>query len=198
MNPHKAPSATPFAMVASFWLNRQLIMHMTRREIAARYSGTLFGMAWSFIHPLLMLAVYTFVFSVIFKSRWGLGANESRTDFAIILFAGMIMFGIFSEMINRAPMLIVSNVNYVKKVVFPLEVLPWVALISILFQSAVSLMVLLVAQLLFKFAIPWTIIILPVVLLPLIFFCMGLAWFLAALGVFVRDINQFASVLTTC
>lgn len=184
-------------MLASLWRHRQLIWQMTRREVSARYRGSLLGLAWSFLNPLLMLLVYTFVFSVVFKARWGTDLNESRIDFAILLFAGMIVFGLFSETVNRAPGLIVSNVNYVKKVVFPLEILPWVSLGSVLFHSLVSLGVLLTLQLLVKLTLPWTIILFPLVLLPLILACLGLAWFLAALGVFVRDISQITSVLTT-
>jgi lipopolysaccharide transport system permease protein len=115
-------------------------------DISSRYRGSLIGLAWSFINPILLLLVYTFVFSVIFKSRWGTDPNESRTDFAIILFAGMIVFNLFSEIVNRAPGLVISNVNYVKKVVFPLEILPWVALGSALFHTMISLFVLLLVQ----------------------------------------------------
>ena len=197
MNPHRAHPASPLAIFTSLWNNRQLILQMTQREIAGRYTGSLIGSAWSFIHPLLMLIIYTFVFSVVFKARWGADENESKTEFAIILFAGMIVFSIFSEVVNRAPSLILSNVNYVKKVVFPLEILPWVALGASLFHAGASLLVLLAVQLLFKVMLPWTVILFPLVLLPLIFFSMGLAWFLAAMGVFIRDIGQITSVVTT-
>ena len=197
MNPHRAHPASPLAIFTSLWNNRQLILQMTQREIAGRYTGSLIGSAWSFIHPLLMLIIYTFVFSVVFKARWGADENESKTEFAIILFAGMIVFNIFSEVVNRAPSLILSNVNYVKKVVFPLEILPWVALGASLFHAGASLLVLLAVQLLFKVVLPWTVILFPLVLLPLIFFSMGLAWFLAAMGVFIRDIGQITSVVTT-
>ncbi len=197
MDPHQAHPASPRAMFESLWRNRQLIAQLTRRDVASRYRGSMIGLAWSFINPLLMLAIYTFVFSVIFKSHWGSAENESKMDFAIILFAGMIVFGIFSEMVNRAPGLIISNVNYVKKVVFPLEVLPWVALGSTLFHSLISLIALLLVQAIFKFSLPWTIILLPLVLLPLVFFSMGLAWFLAAMGVFLRDTGQITGVITT-
>ncbi len=197
MHPHKIYETSPAAMFASLWRNRQLIWQMTRREVAGRYRGSLLGLAWSFLNPLLMLLVYTFVFSVVFKSRWGVGVGESKADFAIILFAGMIVFSFFAEIINRAPGLIISNVNYVKKVVFPLEILPWVALGSVLFHSLVSLIVLLLLQLIVNLSLPWTVLLFPFVLLPLIFACMGLAWFLAALGVFVRDIGQITSVFTT-
>ncbi len=170
---------------------------MTRREIAGRYRGSLIGGAWSFIYPLLMLAIYTFVFSVIFKSRWGGDQNESKAEFAIILFAGMIVYNIFSEVVNRAPTLIITNANFVKKVVFPLEILPWVDLGASLFHAGASLFILIVAQLLFKMTLPWTVLLIPMVLLPLILFSMGLAWFLAAIGVFVRDIGQITSVVTS-
>ena len=196
MNAHQVPSPTPSAMFKSLWRNRLLIWQMTQRDIAARYRGSVIGLAWSFINPLLMLLVYTFVFSVVFKARWGV-EEESRTDFAILLFAGMIVFGLFAEMINRAPGQIVSNANYVKKVVFPLEILSWVSLGSVLFHSLVSLAVLLLAQLLINLSLPWTVILFPLVLLPLIFASLGGAWFLAALGVYVRDIGQITAVFTT-
>lgn len=197
MNPHQSHPATPKAMFASFWHNRQLILQMTRRDIAGRYRGSIIGLAWSFVNPLLMLVVYTFVFSVVFKARWGIGGEESKADFAIILFTGMIVFNLFAEIINRAPGQIISNANYVKKVVFPLEILSWVSLGSVLFHSLVSLAVLLLAQLIINLSLPWTIIFFPLVLLPLIFASLGAAWFLAALGVYVRDIGQVTTVLTT-
>ena len=184
-------------MFRSFWLNRHLIEQMTRREIAARYRGSVMGVAWSFITPLLMLAVYTFVFSVVFKARWGISGNESRADFAIILFAGLTVFGLFSEVINRAPRQIVSNANYVKKVVFPLEILSWVSMGSVLFNSLISLVVLLLAQLVVNRSLPWTVVLFPLVLLPLIFASLGVAWFLASLGVYIRDIGQITTVFTT-
>src|SRR5258706_3073055 len=184
-------------MFEALWLTVKITGKWTRREVAGRYRGLLLGLAWSFLNPLLMLLVYTFVFSVVFKSRWGVGVGESKADFAIILFAGMIVFSFFAEIINRAPGLIISNVNYVKKVVFPLEILPWVSLGSVLFHSLVSLIVLLLLQLIVNLSLPWTALFFPLVLLPLLFACMGLAWFLAALGVFVRDVGQITSVVTT-
>ena len=196
-NPHQSQPASPMAMFRSLWRNRQLILQMARRDIDSRYRGSLVGLAWSFINPILMLLVYTFVFSVVFKARWNVGGDESKTDFAIILFAGMIVFNLFAEIVNRAPGLITSNVNYVKKVVFPLEILPGVALGSALFHSLISLFVLLLAQFIFNLSLPWTIIFFPLVLLPLIFFSMGIAWFLAAIGVFVRDVGQITGILTT-
>jgi len=116
MNTHPAPSSTPSAMFRSLWRNRQLIWQMTRREIAARYRGSMIGLAWLFINPLLMLLVYTFVFSVVFKARWGI-EEESKTDFAIILFTGVIIFGLFfghfAEIVSYAPKLFIYKTNSV-------------------------------------------------------------------------------------
>jgi len=197
MDPHQAHPTTPLAMFTSLWRNRQLILQLARRDVISRYRGSLMGLAWSFLTPLLMLVVYTFVFSVVFKARWNINVEESKTDFAIILFTGMIVFNLFAEIVNRAPGLIVSNTNYVKKVVFPLEIFSWVTLGSVLFHSLVSLVVLLLAQIVLNHSLPWTVIFFPLVLLPLIFASVGVAWFLAALGVFVRDIGQLTSVFTT-
>lgn len=190
-------SASPMEMVASFWRNRQLILQMSKREALGRYRGSVMGLAWSFFNPLLMLVIYTFVFSIVFKARWGLGADESKTDFAIVLFVGLIVHGLFAECINRAPSLIISNANYVKKVVFPLEILPWVAFGSALFHTAISLIVLLLAQLILNQRVPLTAALFPLVLTPLVFGSMGLAWFLASLGAYLRDVSQITSMFTT-
>lgn len=190
-------SASPVEMIASFWCNRQLILQMGKREAIGRYRGSIMGLAWSFFNPLLMLVIYTFVFSVVFKARWGIGADESKTDFAIILFVGLIVHGLFAECINRAPTLIISNVNYVKKVIFPLEILPWIVFSSALFHTAISLVVLLLAQLIFNQHIPLTAVFFPLVLIPLMFGTMGLAWFLASLGVYLRDVSQITGLFTT-
>ena len=145
-------SATPVEMVTSLWRNRQLINASAKREVLGRYRGSALGLLWSFFNPLFMLSVYTFVFSEVFKSRWS-GGSDSKTEFALVLFAGLIMFNLFAECINRAPGLILSNVNYVKKVVFPLEILPWVALLSAMFHGLISLGVWLLAYLVF-FGLP--------------------------------------------
>lgn len=155
------------------------------------------GIAWSFFNPLIMLAVYTFVFSVVFKSRWGAGVEADKGSFAILLFTGMIIHGMFSECVNRAPSLVVSNVNYVKKVQFPLEALPWISLGAALFHSAISLIVLLVVQFVLTGSLLWTGIFIPVVITPLVLFTMGIAWFLAALGVYVRDVAQTVGIITS-
>jgi lipopolysaccharide transport system permease protein len=189
-------SISPKEMLASSWRHRELSKTLIKREVAGRYRGSIFGILWSFFNPVFMLAVYTFVFSVVFKARWNTG-SDSKTEFALVLFAGLIVFNLFAECINRAPSLILANINYVKKVVFPLEVLPVVALGSALFHALISLSVWLIAYL-FLFGTPHiTVLLLPLVILPLLLLIMGLTWGLAALGVYLRDVSQFIGIITT-
>ena len=197
MNPHAAQPISLKALIRSLWNNRQLIMQMTRREVVGRYKGSAIGLLWSFLNPVLMLTVYTFVFSVVFKARWGVGGDESKTQFAVVLFVGMIVHGLFAEVLNRAPFLILSNVNYVKKVIFPLEILPVITMGAALFHSLVSLVVLLTAFVIFNSYLYWTVIFTPLVLLPLIILSLGFAWVLASLGVFIRDVGQTIGIVTT-
>jgi homopolymeric O-antigen transport system permease protein len=197
MNPHQAPRASIEELFASFWRNRQLILQMTKREVVGRYRGSVMGLAWSFFNPLLMLAVYTFVFSVVFKARWSVVGEENKIDFAILLFVGIIVYGVFAECANRAPGLILANVNFVKKVVFPLEILPWVTMGSTLFHAGISLLVLLLAQLLLNHTMPFTAIFFPLIILPLLLATMGGAWFLSAIGVYLRDVSQSVGIFTT-
>ncbi len=197
VDPHEKPAASFNSMLASFWRNRGVIWKMTHREVHGRYKGAAMGLAWSFITPIFMLAVYTFVFAVIFKSRWGASADESRTEFAVVLFVGMIVHALFAEVVNRAPNLVVANTNFVKRVVFPIEILPMVAMGSALFHAMVSTLVLLAAFLLFNGYLHWTVVLFPVVVAPLLVLTIGFAWVFASLGVFVRDIGQVTVILTT-
>jgi len=183
-------------MIRTLWRNRSLVSALTKREIIGRYKGSMLGILWSFFNPVFMLTVYTFVFSVVFKARWS-GGSESKTEFALILFAGMIVFGLFSECINRAPSLIIANTNYVKKVVFPLDILTYVTMGAAIFHLIISLMVWLIFYIIF-FGVPHlTSLLLPIVLLPLVLFTLGLTWILASLGVYLRDIGQIVGVITT-
>ena len=189
-------SVSPRAYLGSLWGNRALIRALVVRDVVGRYRGSILGVLWSLFHPLLMLAVYTFVFSVVFNARWNTG-SDSKTEFALVLFAGLIVFNVFTECINRAPSLIVANANYVKKVIFPLEILPWVNMGAALFHAFVNLGVWLVFFT-FLFGIPHlTVLWLPLVMLPLILFVMGLSWFLAALGVYLRDVGHITGIVTT-
>ncbi len=189
-------STSPRDMLAQSWRNSDLIAGMVQREVIGRYRGSMLGIFWSFFHPLLMLTVYTFVFSVVFKARWGVAEDESKTLFAVVLFVGMIVHGLFAEVLNRAPNLILSNVNYVKKVVFPLEILPIVTIGVALFHSFVSLAVLLAAYFMFNGFLHWSVLLFPLVFLPLVVFTLGLAWILASVGVFLRDVGQTIGILT--
>jgi lipopolysaccharide transport system permease protein len=142
-----------------------------------------------------MLIVYTFVFSVVFKNRWETDSGN-KLEFALILFCGLTTFNIFAECLNRAPGLIVNNPNYVKKVVFPLEIIPVVALGSSLVQAGISLLILLTALVILQGVLHWTIVLLPLVILPYILMILGISWFFASLGVFLRDIGHIIGVFT--
>lgn len=189
--------ASIISMLRSIRRNRTLIIQMIRREVSGRYKGSWLGLAWSFVNPVIMLAIYTFFFSVIFKARWGTDGGQGKGSFAIFLFAGLILHGLVAECVNRGPTLIIGNVNYVKRVIFPLEVLPVVAMGAALFHAFVSVLVLLVAQLLLGHGIHWTILFLPLVVLPLVLTATGVAWWLASLGVFMRDVGQIVGFAMT-
>lgn len=196
INPHAEPPTSLAALGASLWRHRALILQMTRREVVGRYKGSVMGLAWSFFNPVFMLTVYTFVFSFVFKARWGLSNDESRTQFAVVLFVGMIVHGLFAEVLNRSPGLILANVNYVKKVVFPLEILPVISMGAALFHSFISLCVLLIAFFLFNGYLHWTVLLAPLVVLPLVILTLGLAWIFASMGVFLRDVGQTIGIIT--
>ena len=197
MNPHIPHPTSLSSLGKSLWKQRQLIKQMAWREVAGRYKGSVMGLLWSFINPVLMLTVYTFVFSVVFKARWGISGGDSKTTFALILFVGLIVHGLLAEALNRAPTLILDNSNYVKKVIFPLEILPVISLVSALFHSTISLIVLLIASIAINGYLPWTVIFIPIVLLPLITLTLGLSWAIASLGVYIRDVGQTMSIITT-
>lgn len=193
MNPNKAAfSDVLFSLLRHGGLTRQMV----KREVLGRYRGSFLGLLWSFVNPVLLLTVYTFVFGIVFRARWGQGSGD-RLEFALVLFAGLIMFNLFSECLTRAPGLVLGNVNYVKKVIFPLEILPWVSLGSALFHAAVSLVVLLLFLLLSGHGVSWTVLLLPIVLAPFALLIQGLSWLLASIGVFVRDIGQVVGMAMT-
>lgn len=175
-----------------------LLLPLVRREVVGRYRGSALGILWSLLTPLFMLAVYTFVFGTVFKAKWaGTREDASVAEFAVILFAGLTVFQLFAEVVNRAPGLILANQNYVKKIVFPLELLVPVALGSALFHAAISLAVLLPFLVAVHGSIPLTALWLPVILLPFCLLILGLGWFLASLGTYVRDIGQVLGTLVT-
>lgn len=179
------------------WQHRDMTRRMIRREIAARYLGSMLGAAWSVLQPLMLLCVFTFAFNIVFRSRWTSSSMVGEeTSFAVAMFLGYIIFSIFSEPVNRASSLVVSHANYVKRTIFPLEILPVVAVGSALFSAASAFGVWFVLLVLVQQAVPWTILLLPIVVLPLVLMVIGLALFLASLGVFIRDLAQVTGPAT--
>ncbi|MGU7773630.1 ABC transporter permease [Burkholderia sp. MR1-5-21] len=191
-------SLSPRNLAASLVRNRHLMLDLARRDAVGRYKGSFLGIFWSLLTPLMMLSVYTFVFSEVFKSRWNDTSHAaSKGEFAVVLFAGMIVFNLFSECINRAPGQILSHSNFVKKIVFPLEILPCVTLLSALFHLSVSVGILLVAEWIIVGSVPVSALLFPIVLAPLCVFIMGVSWILAATGVYLRDIGQTVGIVIT-
>ncbi|WP_202596397.1 ABC transporter permease [Mesorhizobium loti] len=182
-------------------MHLRIIFDLARREVAGRYRGSTLGLLWSLLNPLFMLAVYTFVFGVVMKSRWTMpdqqAATHSTGEFAVILFCGLIVFQFFAEVVSQSPGLIVANASYVKKVVFPIQILPVVSVGAALFHAAVSLLVLLVFAYVIFGSIPLTVVLAPVVLAPLVVLVLGIAWILSSIGVYFRDMGQIVTPLVT-
>jgi lipopolysaccharide transport system permease protein len=189
--------ATPRAMFLSFLRHRHLCWQMTVRDVQQRYRGSALGMLWSFVTPMLMLGVYTVVFSGIFKARWTGNAEQSTSDVALILFSGLIVHAMLSECLSRAPSIILQNSSFVTKVVFPLEILAPMLVLSAIFNFCMSTLILVIGLLITQGSVPLTALYLPVVLVPLWLLMLGGAWLLAATGVFLRDIGQMIGLLMT-
>lgn len=200
MTPHRllqqAAARHPFQMIGRLWHYRGLIRLMARRELQAAYKGSILGFGWTVMQPLLMLCVYTFVFSVIFKGRWGIDADESRLSFALVLFLGLITFRLFSEMVASAGQLISRNSVYVKKILFPLEILPVVRFLTILVDVLISLLVLAAGVLLLGQHVYLTAVLVPVLWMPIILLSLGIGYTLAAMGVFIQDVHKLAGIIT--
>jgi lipopolysaccharide transport system permease protein len=173
--------------IATQWY---LVLQLANRQIRQRYRGSALGVLWSLVRPLLMLVIYTFVFGVIFKAHYGLNQNESTLEFGLILFLSLNLFDFCAEVIGRGPGLIHEQPNLVKKVVFPLEILPVVAMLNALFHCLVAFIPLLIGLQIVHGSVPWTIVFIPVYLVPLALFATGCTYFLSALGVFIRDLQS--------
>jgi len=193
----------PWTIFSTLGRHRALIWQMARREVIGRYRGSTLGVVWSFITPLLMLAVYTYAFGGILRvnappatTAPSTDAALSAPDFAAFIFAGLIVHLLFADCLIRSPTLILSNPSYVKKVVFPLEILPWVALGAALFHAVVSLTILLAASAVFHHGLPWTIIFAPLPIACLCLMIVGISWFLSSIGVFLRDTSHTISIAT--
>jgi lipopolysaccharide transport system permease protein len=181
----------PFGFVRSLWGHGNLILQFTVREVQGRYKASSLGLLWSFLHPLLLLLIYTFVFGVVFQARWPhLQRTGDLAEFALVLFCGLIPFNLLAECVSRASSLVITVPSYVRKIPFPLEILPVSAVGSACFHAAVSLGALVAMRLVTQGAIAPTLVLVPLVLLPLLFLCLGLTWFVASLVVFLRDVGH--------
>lgn len=183
-------STSPKKLAHSVWRHRSLIEQMVFREIAGRYKGSIFGIGWSFFNPILMLLVYTFVFSFVFKARWGVTSIDSEVDYALLIFVGLIIHSFFAEVLYKSPNLILCNTNFVKKVVFPLEVLTIIIFCVALLHTFISLLLVIIAFALLNGYLNWSVLYTPITLFPLLPMTLGISWFLASLGVYFRDIEQ--------
>ena len=178
------------------WKNRGLLFQLWMRDFSSRYRSGLLGVTWALINPLLMLALYSFVFVGVFKMRWGSGPNV-QGNFVILLFTGLIVHGFFAEFVTRAPLLISSNSSYVKRVIFPLELLPLVPLMAAIINILIGVFLIVCLLFYVQGSIPVTLILLPFVLVPYAMLILGFSYFLSATGVFVRDLNQVVGIVTT-
>ena len=183
-------------MLSSIWCHRCLLGTLARRDVQSRYRGSIMGLAWMVINPVILICTYTFVFSVVFKAKWNTEIS-SKTEFAMIIFSGMIVYNVFAECLFAAPRLIISNANYVKKVVFPLEILPVVSILVALFHATVSLGVWMLFYALFLGTPRASCLFMPLVAVPLVLYTAGISWLLASLGVYLRDIPQVVSLALT-
>ncbi len=186
----------PIHAVRNLMRQRHLIWAMARRDVEQRYRGSFLGLLWSFLTPLLTLGVYTFVFSVLFRARWSSNGSESRADFALITFCGIIAFNIFAESVLKAPATVTSNVNYVKKIVFPTETLPLSVVVASAVQAVFSLMVLGVGLLVAQRQLTAEALLLPLAFAPIFALSAGFALLLASLGVFLRDTAHLVAAVT--
>ena len=188
--------ADPLYIPGSIVEHRFVIGQLAKRAILGRYRGTVLGLLWSLLTPLLLLAVYTFVFGTILQVRW-VSQSGGNAEFAAILFSGMLVHGILAECLTQASTLIVSNPQYVKKVVFPLEALPWVTVISAFFQGVISTGILLAYLFFVQGSIPWTAVLFPIPLFVLAFVCIAVGWLISATAVYLKDIAQMMGLLST-
>lgn len=173
--------------------HRSLVWELIKREFSGRYQGSFGGLVWSFVHPLFLLTVYTIAFGVILKARWGF--SGSTTEYALMLFAGLIIFNAFAEVLNKSPTLITNNPNFVKKVVFPLELLPVITVATALIHAMIGLMVWLIGYVLLIGVPKPTFLLFPIVFACFVPVLLGLSWLLSSAGVVARDISQLTGML---
>lgn len=183
--------------IKHIWHNRDLCLKMAQRDVLARYKGSALGVLWPFMQQLLMLIAYTIVFGYVFKSRWP-GLEENPIQLAIVIYSGLVPFNFFSEIVNRSSTIIINNTNYVKRVVFPLEILPVSVVIAALSNYVIGVVILLGAEIVFGNKIDWNIVamIIPVVF-PLAILALGLGYIISSTCLFIRDVEQVVLFLTS-
>jgi len=188
----------PLAMVASLWRNRALAVALAKRDIEQKYKAHRLGILWVLVNPLVLLAVYTFVFSVVFPTKLTDQKEEKLGLFALAVFAGLLTFGIFREVAARAPMVIVSNRHFVTKMVFPLEILALAEVLSALFNFAIGMVVWLVGYGFIVREVPtWHALLVPVLILPVCLAGLGVSWIFSSLGAFLRDLTSMVELAIT-
>ena len=187
---------SPLAPLAVAWRYRDLLLPLARRKVSARYRGSALGMLWALLSPVLLLGIYTFIFSVVLQVKWDLDPG-SRDQFALFLFSGMILYSVFSDCINEAPSLMIENKLYIRQLVFPVEVLPWVSVLSSLFPLSVNFVILMLFYGLFLGAPSLSLLYFPLTALPVVFLTLGGVWFLSSIGVYLRDLGHAVGLLTT-
>ena len=183
------------ALPCLVWTNRGIIWQFTKRAVESRYRGSILGLLWSFIHPLMMLFIYTFVFSIVFKARWNIATDNLTGSFPVVMFAGMMMYNIFQEAVLLSCSSVTGNQNLVKKVVFSVEVLPMSQCLTTFILSLAWLPLLIISALLVFKELHWTVILFPIVILPLLFFTLGVSFFVSSLSVFIRDMQYVVGIV---
>jgi lipopolysaccharide transport system permease protein len=174
------------------WDHRNLIAMMVRRDSFGKYKGSLLGILWPMINPIGHLILYTFLFCVILKVK--LGGDGSTSNFALYLMAGLLPWGAFSEALSRSSVCILEHPNYVKRVIFPLQVLPVITVLSTLVTEAMAFLILVAGVALYSHHVHLTLLFLPLVCVSQLLLTTGICWFLAALGVYIRDIRHMMAL----
>jgi len=179
------------------WQHRHLATQLVKRDVVGRYRGSILGLVWSFLHPLFMLLVYLFVFGVVFQIKWGIDPQTGDKSFGVILFSGLILHALLAECLVRSPGIIATNTQFVKKVVFPLEVFPLMIVSTAVFHFVIGFLLLFIFNTLAHGEVHGTMLLMPVVVVPIVFLALGISWFLASIGVFIRDVGQMTGILAT-
>lgn len=194
--PPSAPAVKPKEGLVSLWRHRSLLWRFTRRTIDLRHKGSFLGILWSLVNPLLMLGLYTLVFGIIFGGSFGKSESETTLDYALGIFLGLTVFHLLADVLAASPLIIPGQSNLVKKVVFPLQILPAATTGSAIFHFVLSLGIALVGVLAVGPSLTWQALWFPLIVLPVLVLALGLSYLLAALGVFLRDLAQLTQFLS--